>query len=49
MSPTLGRINGRIDPELHKEVKIYAIHTNQSVIGIIEIALREYLKNHPVH
>ncbi|NLW45836.1 MAG: CopG family transcriptional regulator [Firmicutes bacterium] len=48
MSPSLGRINGKIDPELHKEVKHYAIETNQSVIGIIEIALREYLKNHSI-
>lgn len=45
MSPT-GRINAHIDKELHTEIKVLAAKTDQSVTAIIELALREYLKNH---
>jgi predicted HicB family RNase H-like nuclease len=47
MSPT-GRINAHIDKDLYTEVKIHAVKTDQSITAIIERALREYLKNHPV-
>lgn len=47
MSPT-GRINAHIDKELHTEVKVYAAKTDQSVTAVIELALREYLKNHQI-
>ena len=40
----LGKLMVYIDPQLHTDVKVFAAQKNQSISAVVEIALREYLK-----
>lgn len=42
--PFKGSFNVRIDPELHKEVSLYAMQHGDSLNGIVKKALNEYIK-----
>jgi predicted HicB family RNase H-like nuclease len=46
MGRATGRICANINPELHQEIKIYAVKANLSVTEVIEQAFKEFLKNH---
>lgn len=45
MSPS-GKIHILVDPEFHKQVKLFAVQYDLSVTALIEKALKEYMEKH---
>ena len=43
--PFKGSFNVRIDPELHKEVSLYAMQHGDSLNGIVKRALNDFIKH----